>query len=63
MAADSPLLQLPGMSGFRTQVDRALRHATAAEDELEQVRRRARFLTDSQIVDLCQRELESLLRG
>ena len=34
MAADSPLLQLPGMLGFRDQVDRALEDATAAEDEL-----------------------------
>ncbi len=34
MAADSPLLQLPGMLGFRAQVDRALQDATAADEEL-----------------------------
>jgi heptaprenyl diphosphate synthase len=34
VAADSPLLQLPGMLGFRAQVDQALQDATAAEDEL-----------------------------
>jgi heptaprenyl diphosphate synthase len=34
VAADSPLLQLPGMPAFRDQVDRALRDATAADDEL-----------------------------
>jgi heptaprenyl diphosphate synthase len=34
VAADSPLLQLPGMLGFRAEVDRALADATAAEDEL-----------------------------
>lgn len=32
--ADSPLLQLPGMAGFRSQVDVALVEATAAQDEL-----------------------------
>jgi heptaprenyl diphosphate synthase len=34
VAADSPLLQLPGMLGFRAQVDGALQDVTAAEDEL-----------------------------
>jgi heptaprenyl diphosphate synthase len=34
VAADSPLLQLPGMLAFRDQVDRALEDATAADDEL-----------------------------
>ncbi|MEQ1788434.1 MAG: polyprenyl synthetase family protein, partial [Acidimicrobiales bacterium] len=34
MAADSPLLQLPGMVGFRHRVDQALEEATAADDEL-----------------------------
>ena len=34
VAADSPLLLLPGMLGFRARVDQALSDATAAEEEL-----------------------------
>jgi heptaprenyl diphosphate synthase len=34
VATDSPLLELPGMPGFRRQVDEALAAVTAADDEL-----------------------------
>jgi heptaprenyl diphosphate synthase len=34
VASESPLLQLPGMAGFRQRVDDALRSSVAAEDEL-----------------------------
>jgi predicted ATPase/class 3 adenylate cyclase len=59
---DRPNL-LGGAAGLSVdELQRTLRERLG-DDELDHVRGRVRFLTDSQIVELCQRELERVLRG